>query len=80
MSAYNMNYGDDFYSTAANKRGDSRLEFADMSNNQFFNPNAYAQPQQQQTSQQYNDGSASFYSDWATQQNAQMSTSYPMVI
>lgn len=70
-----MNFGDEFYS----KRGDSRLEFADVSNNQFFNPNQYAAytppgPTPNQATN-YNDQS-SFYTDWANQQNSQMPPSY----
>lgn len=74
----NLNFGDDFYSTKSQGGGggDSRLEFADVSSNQFFNPNAYstgyAPPptgqQQQQTSydapQQQNAG---YYNDWSQQ-------------
>ena len=70
-----MNFGDDFYT----KKGDSKLEFADMTrgNNQqqFFDPaTAYS------TSQipQYQQASDSYYTDWASQQNnnSQMNFSY----
>lgn len=69
--SYNMNFGEDFYS----KRGDSKLEFADIGNQQqYYDPNVTAYPTSQNT--QYQQSSQTFYADWATQQNSQMTPSY----